>query len=70
MPSKNSKLSAREHQILSMIAFEHTTQEIAKQLFLSPETIKSYRKILLQKMNARNVAGLVRRAMERDLVQV
>jgi DNA-binding CsgD family transcriptional regulator len=61
-------LSSREKEILNLIMYEYTTYEIALKLCLSHETIKSHRKHLFQKFNARNVAGLVRRAFEYQVV--
>ena len=58
------KLSKREKEVLSLILEEHTTQEIAKQLFISPKTIESHRSNLLAKFDVRNIAGLVRKTME------
>lgn len=63
-------LSQRETEILYLIMMEYTTSEIAGKLYLSIETIKSHRKNLLLKFRARNVAGLVRRAMERKAVSL
>ena len=62
------KLSRREQEILQLIVNEHTTQEIAEQLFLSQKTIESHRSTLLTKLNVRNIAGLVRYAIEHQLV--
>ena len=58
------KLSKREKEVLSLILEEHTTLEIAKQLFISPKTIESHRSNLLAKFDVRNIAGLVRKTME------
>jgi len=62
------KISRREKEVLNLIVKEHTTQEIAKKLFISLKTVESHRSNLLAKMNARNTAGLVRIAMEHKLV--
>lgn len=64
----NIDLSTRENEILILIIEEYTTQEIAARLHLSIDTIKTYRKNLLYKLKARNVAGLVRRALEWEIV--
>lgn len=61
-------LSKRETEVLQLIMMEYTTSEIAGKLYLSIETIKSHRKNLLMKFKARNVAGLVRRATEINLI--
>jgi len=48
-----------------LVCKEYTTQEIATALFLSPQTIDTHRKNILHKLDLRNVAGLVKYAMER-----
>lgn len=65
---KQPKLTRREKEILQLIVQEHTTQEIADQLFISLNTVETHRKNLLQKLNVRNTAGLVRFAIEHDLI--
>ncbi|MBW2961030.1 response regulator transcription factor [Mesonia aestuariivivens] len=61
------KLTKREKEVLSLIAKEYTTQEIADELFLSKHTIESYRKNLIAKLQVRNLAGLTRYAIENNL---
>jgi DNA-binding CsgD family transcriptional regulator len=63
-------LSSREAEILQLILNEMTTSEMAAKLYLSHETIRTHRKNLLSKLNARNVAGLVKRAFESGLVSL
>lgn len=62
------KLTPRETEVLQLVASELTNQEIADQLFVSPTTVISHRKRLLQKFNARNTAGLIKRAMEQEFL--
>ena len=62
-------LTEREMEILHLIIFEYTTSEIAEHLFLSIDTIKSHRRNIFRKLSARNVAGLVRKAFEYDLIR-
>ncbi|MFK7774334.1 MAG: response regulator [Saprospiraceae bacterium] len=62
------KLTRREKEILKLIIDEYTTDEIAAKLFISSTTVISHRKNLLRKVNAKNVAGLVRKAFEFGLV--
>lgn len=59
-----SHLSPREQEVLYMVAHEMTADEIAKELFISNHTVISHRQNLLFKLQARNTAGLVRRAFE------
>ena len=62
------KLTQREIQVITLIAKEFTTQEIADKLFLSKHTIESYRKNLMIKLNVRNIAGLTKYALRKDYV--
>jgi len=62
------KISRRETEVLGLIMKEFTTQEIADELFISLKTVESHRSNLLAKLNARNTAGLVRIAMENNLI--
>ncbi len=63
-------LSGREFEVLELISRGYTTLEIASELYVSTETIKSHRRSLLTKMAARNVAGLIRRAFEQRLLSL
>ena len=69
-PETISPLSSREIEILQLILQEMTTPEMAAKLFLSHETIRTHRKNLLHKLNARNVAGIVRKAFETGLISL
>lgn len=62
------KLTRREKEILQLITEEYTTDEIAAKLFISSTTVISHRKNLLRKVNAKNVAGLVKKAFEFGLL--
>lgn len=62
------KLSRREKEVLKLIAQEYTTQEIADNLYISLKTVESHRASLLSKLNARNSVGLVRIALENNLL--
>lgn len=62
------KLSAREVQILRLVAEGHTSPEIAQIVSLSQETIKWYRKRLLQKTGASNSAEMIHKATEAGLL--
>jgi len=53
---------------LRLIADGQTTPEIAEQLHLSPLTVETHRKNLLQKFEVKNVASLIKTAMEQRLV--
>jgi len=60
-------LTKREIDVLQLICKEKTTSEIGQDLFLSPKTIEGYRKILMDKTDSRNMAGLVLFAIRNGL---
>lgn len=61
-------LSSREKEILKLIAEEYTNPEIAGKLFLSVRTIDTHRQNLIQKLNVKNTAGLVKYAIKSGLL--
>ncbi|MCR9171454.1 MAG: response regulator transcription factor [bacterium] len=61
-------LNQRELEVLRHICNELTTAEIAEKMFLSPKTIEGYRKQLLEKTGAKNVAGLAIFAVRHNLI--
>ena len=63
-----SPITSREFEVLQLITFGFSTEEIARLLYISKETVKSHRRNLLQKVGAKNTALLVRRAFEFGLV--
>ena len=65
-----SNLSPREKEVLQLIAEEHTSNEIAEILSISEKTVEKHRAHLLEKLNARNLAGLVRMAVKYGLVDL
>ena len=62
------KLTRREKEILKLILDELTTSEIAEKLFLSPKTVETHRLNMMQKLNVKNIAGLVKLAISHSLV--
>jgi DNA-binding NarL/FixJ family response regulator len=63
-----SALSPREKEVLQLIAEEHTSSEIAALLVISEKTVEKHRASLMEKLNVRNLAGLVRLAVKYRLV--
>lgn len=62
------ELTAREKEVLRLIAAEMTTQEIADKLFISFRTAENHRYSILQKLDVKNTAGLVKLAMQMGLL--
>ncbi len=65
-----ANLSPREKEILQLIAEEYTSAEIGKMLFISEKTVEKHRAKLMEKLNVRNLAGLVRLAVKYHLVDL
>jgi DNA-binding NarL/FixJ family response regulator len=61
-------LTTREKDVLRCICEEKNTQEIADTLFISPHTVESHRANLLLKVGVRNTAGLVKWAVENEII--
>ena len=66
--SLHEMLSQREYQVMTMIAAGKTGKEIAKKLFLSIRTVSTYRARVLEKMNMKTNAELIRYALQNKLV--
>lgn len=61
-------LTRREKEVLELIVKEHTSEEIAENLFVTIKTVEAHRSNLIQKLGVKNVAGLVRVAIEKGLI--
>lgn len=61
-------LTKREKEVLLHIAANLTSQEIADKMFLSKRTVDSHRQSLLIKMNAKNTAAMVKKAVQMGLL--
>lgn len=62
------RLTPRERQVLRLVAQGYSSREIAAQLSLSPETVRSYRKSLMRKLGVSGVAKLVPLAAAAGLI--
>lgn len=63
------QLTKREVEIIRLIASEMTNQEIADKLNISLRTVDTHRRNLLQKLGVKNTAGLVRYAIQNNLIE-
>jgi DNA-binding NarL/FixJ family response regulator len=64
----NHLITRREKEILKLIVEENTNQDIAGKLFLSLRTVENHRNNLLQKLQVKNTAGLVKVAIQEGLI--
>jgi DNA-binding NarL/FixJ family response regulator len=62
------KFSEKELRILKCISEDKTTEEISREVFLSPRTIETIRQNMKQKVGAKTIAGLVMYAMRNKLL--
>jgi DNA-binding NarL/FixJ family response regulator len=62
-------LSARERQVLQLVAEGKTSKEIALTLEISVKTAETYRTRIMGKLDLHETASLVRYAIRRGLVQ-
>jgi DNA-binding NarL/FixJ family response regulator len=63
-------LTARQREVLQLIAEGRTNQDMAEILDLSIKTIESHRSQLMERLDIHDVAGLVRYAVRNGVVQV
>ncbi|MBC7867467.1 MAG: response regulator transcription factor [Gloeobacteraceae cyanobacterium ES-bin-316] len=61
-------ITRREKEVLGLIADGLTNTEIAKNLFISVATVDTHRKNLLAKFECKNIASLIRLAVNMQLV--
>ncbi|WP_242092415.1 response regulator [Aestuariivivens sediminicola] len=62
-PVSNAMLSKKEHEVLELISKGLTTKEIAVKLYVSSRTIESHRANILKKLNVKNTAELIKKAV-------
>jgi DNA-binding NarL/FixJ family response regulator len=63
-------LSAREREVLQMVAEGKSTKEIAFKLFVSTKTVETHRKQIMDKLNIRTVAELTKYAIREGLTSL
>ena len=66
--TESDPLTTREREILKMAGEGKTNKEISDALFISIRTVHHHRESIMQKLNLKNVADLVRYAIEKDYV--
>jgi DNA-binding NarL/FixJ family response regulator len=62
------KFNEKEISILKLIAQDKTTEEISKEVYLSPLTIETIRQNMKTKVGAKTIAGLVMYGMRNKLI--
>jgi DNA-binding NarL/FixJ family response regulator len=65
---KSKPLSAREKEILKLLAEGRSKKEISNLLYISPRTVDTHRTNILKKLNLKNLADLVKYAIQQGLI--
>jgi DNA-binding NarL/FixJ family response regulator len=60
-------LSARELEVIKLLASGHKLNSIAEVLAVSPKTISTYRSRIMEKLNLKTTAEIIRYALNNDL---
>ncbi len=66
---KVPKITRREKEILQQAAKGYTTIQIADILFISPHTVDSHRKNLMEKFEVKNLTTVIKLALEYGLIR-
>jgi len=66
--SELERLTSRQREVLQLIAEGYTTKAIAARLTLSVKTVETHRAQLMERLDIRDIAGLVRFALRSGLV--
>ncbi len=67
--TNQSVLTNTELLVLQLIAYEYSSKEIANFLYVSNQTIYTHRANILLKLDVKNSAGMVRRAIEWGMIK-
>ncbi len=69
-PVGGRPLSPRERQCLKLLAKGHSTKQIAAELSLSPKTVETHRRQIMEKTGIFSLAGLIKYAIREGLASV
>lgn len=65
-----ASLTPREIEIIKLIMEEFSSEEIADKLFISKRTVDTHRKNIIHKTNTRTLVGLIKFAIENNLIEI
>jgi DNA-binding NarL/FixJ family response regulator len=66
---KAETLTAREVEVLQLLAFGYTNKDIADHLFISPDTVKTHLEHIFEKLGAADRTAAVAEALRRQLIE-
>lgn len=64
----NTGFSAKEIEIIRLLCHQMTAREISKEVYLSERTVEQYRSNIIRRIGARNVAGVIRFALQHGII--
>lgn len=64
------QITAREKEILRFLARDFTSKELAKQLYISIETVHTHRKNLSRKLGVKTGAGLIGKGYQLGIIDI
>jgi DNA-binding NarL/FixJ family response regulator len=66
----NTGFSAKEIEIIRLICQQKTAREISAQVYLSERTVEQYRSNISRRIGARNIAGIIRFALQNHIIDL
>jgi DNA-binding NarL/FixJ family response regulator len=70
IPFNSSELSDRESEILKLLAEGKTTRVISEKLFISVKTVGTHKQNILEKLNLKSSADLIKYAIRKGIVSI
>lgn len=67
-PDEGKLLTAREREVLHLIAKEYSNRNIAEELFISERTVETHRKNIFRKTKTTSLVGLIKFAYANNLI--
>ena len=69
LPNNSESLTKREIEVMQQICEGHSSKLISEKLFISINTVETHRKNILMKLNVKNSIGIVKYAVENNMLE-
>ena len=69
LPNNSESLTKREIEVMQQICEGHSSNLISEKLFISINTVETHRKNILMKLNVKNSIGIVKYAVENNMLE-
>lgn len=70
LPVRPRELSKREKEVVQLVAMGYKNREVAEKLGIAAKTVETHRANIMNKLALRNVAQLIRYAIQKGLVTI